>query len=107
VRQYLKALAESSWQLVSWLTHAKNATWADARLATDATQHVLSTFSTAVIRHERGIPERCPHCSSYRLVPDFRSETFTYVTLCERCGWVDESPEDDEEQPTNGNGATH
>ena len=105
VRQYLKALADSSWQLVSWLTHAKNATWADARLATEATQHVLSTLMTAVIRHERGVPQRCPRCSSYRLVSDFRSETFTEVTLCERCGWVDERPEEEHEEPTNGTGA--
>jgi len=32
VRQYLKTIAKEAWQLVSWLTHAQNATWADAQL---------------------------------------------------------------------------
>ena len=91
VRQYLKGIAEHTWQLVSWLTHAKNATWADGQLAVDATQNVLSAFGAAVIRHERGAPERCPRCSSYRLTIDYRSDLDTEVMLCEACGWTDNS----------------
>lgn len=98
VRQYLKAVAEETWQLVGWLTHAKNAVWADGQLAVDATQHVLAAFGAAVIRHERGAPERCPRCSSYRLTSDYRSNLDTYVTLCESCGWA-------EKNRGNGNGA--
>src|SRR5216684_4508046 len=52
VRQYLKTVAEETWQLIGWLTHAQNAMWADAQLAIDATQNVLAAFGTAVLRHE-------------------------------------------------------
>ena len=89
VRQYLKTVAEETWQLVSWLTHAKNATWADGQLAVDATQNILAAFGAAVIRHERGAPERCPRCSSYRLTMDYRSDLDAEVLLCETCGWTD------------------
>ena len=102
VRQYLKTVAEETWQLVAWLTHAKNATWADGKLAVDATENVLAAFSMAVIRHERGAPERCPRCSSYRLTTDYRSDIDAEVTLCETCGWTDASSHNG-----GGNGAEH
>jgi hypothetical protein len=93
VRQYLKTVAEQTWQLVSWLTHAKNATLADGHLAVDATQNVLSAFGAAVLRHESGAPERCPRCSSYRLTIHYRSDLDAEVTLCESCGWTREEQE--------------
>jgi hypothetical protein len=89
VRQYLKTVAEQTWQLVSWLTHARNATSADGHLAVAATHHALAAFGVAVIRHERGAPERCPRCSSYRLTIDYRSDLNAEVMLCEACGWTD------------------
>ncbi len=90
VRHYLKSIAEETWQLVSWLTHAKNATQADGRLALEATQNVLAAFGAAVIRHEAGMPERCPRCASYRLTTDYRSDIDAEIPLCESCGWTDE-----------------
>lgn len=88
VRQYLKAVAEETWQLVGWLTHAQNATWADAQMAVDATQNVLVAFGAAVLRYETGAPERCPQCSSYRLTNDYRTDIAAEVPLCETCGWT-------------------
>jgi hypothetical protein len=43
VRGYLKAMARSTWQLVSWLTHAGNAARYDAEMALDATQNTLAS----------------------------------------------------------------
>jgi hypothetical protein len=90
VRGYLKAMARSTWQLVSWLTHAGSAARYDAEMALDATQNTLAGFSMAVIRHERGTPDRCPQCTSYRLmsihVPELELDP-PYVTQCEVCGW--------------------
>jgi hypothetical protein len=90
VRGYLKAMARSTWQLVSWLTHASNAARYDAEMALDATQNTLAAFSMAIIRHERGTPDRCPQCTSYRLrsvhVPDLDLDP-PYVTQCDVCGW--------------------
>jgi len=94
VRQYLKTVAEETWQLVGWLTHAQNATWADAQLTVDATANVLVAFGAAVLRHETGAPERCPACSSYRVTIDYRSDIAAGVPLCETCGWTMLPPRD-------------
>lgn len=96
LRSYLKNVAKSTWELVSWLTHAENATRLDGGMAVEATGHVLTVYSYALVRYERGEPERCPVCSSYRLTSDYRPELGTYgayVTLCESCGWED-APEE-------------
>jgi hypothetical protein len=90
VRHYLRGIAESAWPLVNWLTHTRSAVLADGVLAVEATQHVLAAFGAAIIRHERGVPERCPRCSSYRLSSDYRADRAVDVTLCESCGWTDE-----------------
>lgn len=93
LRSYLKNVAKSAWEPVNWLTHAENATRLDGELAVEATGHVLTVFSYALVRHERGEPKRCPVCSSYRLTSDYRPELGrggAYVTLCESCGWEDE-----------------
>ena len=83
-------MARSTWQLVSWLTHAGNAARFDAEMALDATQGTLSAFGMAVIRRERGTPDRCPQCTSYRLssihVPELDIDP-PYITRCEVCGW--------------------
>jgi hypothetical protein len=41
---------------------------------------------------ERGIPDRCPQCGSYRITRDWRPEygpEHEYVTRCEACEWED------------------
>jgi hypothetical protein len=102
VRGYLKALARSAWQLVSWLTHATNAVRFDAELALDATEGTLAAFSMAVIRHERGTPDRCPQCTSYRLrsvhVPQLDLDP-PYLTQCEACGWNNAPEKEPESSP--------
>jgi hypothetical protein len=40
-RGYLKNTADRAWRLVNWVTHARNATREDARLAVVATSHVV------------------------------------------------------------------
>ena len=92
VRSHLKALAKSTWQLVAWLTHAKNAVRYDARMAQEATEYLVSSFHNAHTRQESGAPDRCPNCSSYRIVSDFRPDLEIdppYVAVCESCGWND------------------
>ena len=90
IRAYLKAVAKTTWDLVAWLTHATNATRMDGRLAVEATQNVLASYGMALVRYERGEPDRCPQCASYRLTSDYRpelGEDSVYITLCEACGW--------------------
>jgi hypothetical protein len=92
VRGYLKATAKATWELVNWLTHAQNAVMYDAQLAIDSTEGVLASFTTATLRREAALPDRCPDCGSYRVVVDFRPDLeleSDYIALCERCGWMD------------------
>jgi hypothetical protein len=92
VRGYLKTIAREAWQLVQWLTHAGDAVRLDAMIAIDATQHILVVYGAALARFETGTPDRCPHCSSYRVTQDYHPEFDLdppYVTVCEVCGWND------------------
>jgi len=97
IRAYLKKSAKVTWELVNWLTHAKDATPYHGNLAVEATSNVLGAYSSALLHYEDGPPQRCPKCSSYRVVADYRSAENKYVALCAACGW--EEPEDSEDEP--------
>jgi hypothetical protein len=96
VRKHLKATSKSGWEFVNWLTHASGATRADATLAVELTQHVLGMFGTTLFRHQRGIPDQCPSCGSYKIelrtTPE--QEHSEPVPGCEACGWIKEPPGD-------------
>jgi hypothetical protein len=95
VRGHLKAISKSAWDLANWLTHANGAIRPDAEIVLDATQSVIGTFGTAVMRHESGAPERCPECGSYSLDVGFEPELMPrpYILECENCGWQKQQEE--------------
>jgi hypothetical protein len=89
IRGYLKITAERAWRLVSWLTHASNATRDDAELALSATSHVVSNYASSVLKRRARAPERCGRCKSYRITVEWRpelGETGLYIPRCEACG---------------------
>lgn len=91
-RGHLKSVAKSTWQLANWLTHATKATRFDAEFTLDATEHVLSAFTMSILRFERGIPERCPQCQSYKLGLDYVRDddgNKWKLTFCMVCDWKD------------------
>lgn len=92
-RGYLKAISKSTWELAQWLTHAGNAIRFDAYFAFKSTGHVLSVYALALVRFNARFPDRCPECASYRLASDYRreEETLIHVSVCEKCGWEDET----------------
>jgi hypothetical protein len=87
LRAHMKQVAASTWDLVNWVTHDKNATRHTAGVAAEAASSVLALFGRASVRHFADVPDRCPKCGSYRLYPDWRSDEDAYYTLCEACGW--------------------
>lgn len=95
VRGHLKAISKSAWDLANWLTHQAGSTRADAEIVLDATQNVIDTFGTAVMRHESGAPEKCPDCGSYSLDVGFEPELMPrpYILECENCGWQKQQEE--------------
>jgi hypothetical protein len=88
-RSYLKTMAKSTWQLISWLVHARNATRIDGFMALSSTDSVISAFETALTKHESKLPDRCPSCNSYRVTtfydPDLKF--LQYVNVCQSCDW--------------------
>lgn len=70
----------------------------DGALGVSAVAHTLSSFGMALVRHERGEPDRCLTCGSYRLTSyeDPERAGPVYVTICEACGWEGLSKEDQE-----------
>jgi len=67
IRSHMKTIAISV-GLDGWLTHANNATRHDAIFVIDATHTVLDAFGRAAIRHESGVPERCPNLQPRRRI---------------------------------------
>lgn len=85
LRSLLKATSAKTWEYVSWLTHARNASKHDADIAFSATHQVIETFLLALTRVQQGEPERCTVCTSYRLEL-VRTEDGDWVKLCATCG---------------------
>ena len=89
VRSYLKRIADETWQLTNWLTHASNATRPDAMLALSSTENVVASFVPMVLRTKSHAPERCGRCGSYQIEVDWRPDigaTGSYIARCESCG---------------------
>jgi predicted Zn-ribbon and HTH transcriptional regulator len=88
-RGYLKSTADRAWRLVNWVTHARNATREDARLAVVATSHVVNIFALETLRQKVQPPERCLACGSRKIATDWRPDlgrNGEYVARCEACG---------------------
>lgn len=88
-RGYLKSVAKSTWELVNWLTHAGNATRLDGEIALNATEQALFVFSMSFIRFERGEPERCPECHSYKIADvdkHVELDQSVRIVTCGACG---------------------
>ena len=68
-RHLYKTLLDSAWKFVNWLTHAKSSHWYDAEAGIAVTENAIGLSTSSVIRHVRGVPDRCPACGSQRLAP--------------------------------------
>lgn len=92
-RHLYKTLLGSAWNFVNWLTHAKSSHWQDAEAGIAVTENAISLCTTAVIRHVRGVPDRCPACGSQRLSPErgYRQDLPDVEwerPVCDKCGWT-------------------
>jgi len=88
LRSYLKTVAKATWELVNWLTHARNARPSDGLAAVDATSYLVSEFSMAELWHrKKDENESCPTCGSYLLSKDYDDEKELTFRVCTRCDW--------------------
>jgi len=93
LRTYLLGMTKEVWEMVNWLTHAKEVTRLEVDIAVDAVSEVISVLGTIIINYENNPPEKCPNCSSRHIATDYRPDLEIdppYVTLCESCSWNNE-----------------
>lgn len=89
LRSYLKKTSKETWQYVTWLTHAREATPQEAQIAVEAAATCISALGRAMLLWRHGAPARCPSCGSYRLTRVYRPEPFV---VCQACEWEQEAP---------------
>ncbi len=97
IRKYLKDGANTTWQLVNWLTHTSNAIRPHAELIVSATRNCLESVTGVLVSHESKNPGRCPKCSSYQVdsfyVPEAERDP-PYLLVCMACGWEEPAKDD-------------
>lgn len=97
IRSYLKRQAQSAWELVGWLTHAKRAGRDDGALVVETTAHCISIVVGQMIRVAAAPKEAkaCASCGSRRLTEDYRPELgpgAERVIRCRACGHEETAP---------------
>lgn len=90
LRQHLKSLSKESWQLVSWLTHAKNADKTASTIAIQSCQTVIGHFLQILERSEAERTKLCPICKSRNIRTHFDisiNDNGEYFHSCGSCEW--------------------
>lgn len=90
LRQYLKMTATRTWQLVSWLTHDRDANKTAAIIAHEAVSVQIGNFIQLVIRDRVDLTEVCPQCSSRNVQSYFDAAIEpdgAYYERCRACDW--------------------
>jgi hypothetical protein len=90
LRQYLKATADRTWQLVNWLTHDRDANKTATIIAHEAVTVLIGHFIGLAIRDRVDLIEQCPQCSS-RDVHSYYDAVIesdgAYYERCRACNW--------------------
>jgi hypothetical protein len=92
LRQHLKTVAKETWQLVNWLTHARNANKTASSIAIHACQTTVGHFIQVLERDRRDHRESCPTCKSRDVRTHFDIEIGSdgdYYLNCGVCDWTD------------------
>jgi hypothetical protein len=102
LRQHLKNTAKETWQLVNWLTHARNVDKTASSVAIHATQTIIGNLFQILERNFVSSIEQCPICKSRKIRSHFDISIppdGEYYASCGVCDWnshpgvTDEKPE--------------
>jgi hypothetical protein len=91
LRQHLKAVAEETWKLVNWLTHARNANKTASSIAIHTCNTVVGHFIQVLERDRTDSTERCPTCHSRDIRTHFDiaiGPDGDYYLSCGVCEWT-------------------
>lgn len=92
IRQHLKNTAKETWQLVNWLTHARNANNTASTIAIHSCNTVVGHFVQILMRKRTGNAQECPLCKSRNVRTHFDisiEPDGDYYTTCGVCDWSD------------------
>ena len=91
LRQYLKNIAKETWQLVSWLTHHRNAAEHTSLIAIHGCDTVVGHFLQVLHRSKTEKVGHCPLCNSREIRshydPSIEPDGDYYLT-CGKCDWT-------------------
>jgi hypothetical protein len=99
LRQHLKNTAKETWQLVNWLTHARDANKTASSIAIPACQTVTGHFIQILEKGRTDKTERCPVCRSRNIRTHFDisiSPDGDYYMSCGVCDWTNHPGEQQE-----------
>ena len=109
IRQYIKATSTKLWQLVNWLTHARNASKTASMIAISDCEMIVEHYIRLlhVGRNDRW--DTCPQCSSRNIRSHFDSliaPDGAYYETCGVCDWSSHPgyPEEGEDVELNYSG---
>lgn len=96
LRQYLKNASKETWQLVSWLTHDRDANEVASFISIAACDTTIGHFIQLFMRKQTGNQQVCPQCSSRDIRthydPAVEPDGAYYLT-CGSCGWSNHTSE--------------
>src|SRR4029079_14344716 len=87
-----KTTAKETWQLVSWLTHDRNADDTASTVAIQACSTVVGHSIQVLERERRGRLQECPLCRSRNIRSHFDpaiEPDGDYYRSCAVCDWTD------------------
>lgn len=90
LRQHLKSTAKEAWQLVNWLTHARNADNTASTIAIHSCDTAVGHFLQILMRERTGNPGECPLCKSRHVRTHFDisiEPDGDYYMTCGVCDW--------------------
>jgi len=91
LRQHLKSMAKEGWQLVNWLTHARDANRTASSIAVHSCQTVIGHFIQVLERKKTESTQRCPVCKSRNVRTHFDLSIppdGDYYVSCGVCRWT-------------------
>lgn len=90
LRRHLKSVSKSTWQLVNWLTHDRNAQKSASLIALEACHGVVGNSIVVLERRRTDSVQECPRCDSRQLRTHFDlgiGADGDYFLSCASCGW--------------------
>ncbi|MEH6676457.1 hypothetical protein [Phenylobacterium sp.] len=91
LRAHLKSANESTWQLVNWVTHHRNANKTSALIAIDSVDALVTQLAHLMSRERHDRTDECPKCHS-RNVRTFYDDAIepdgAYYEDCGQCEWT-------------------